>query len=126
MSSGVRKSWDDHSPRWKREAEKQGLTKQRWDAWRKLSTKTRRETDPRRYASGETVAEIRRDKLEAAAVRHMITTLGARVRRSTILKGVSEMTMEELRFAGSATKEQLGKRAARKMSGRVHNPFWYR
>jgi hypothetical protein len=126
MSSAVRKPWDDHSARWKREAEKQGLTKQRWDAWRKLSTKTRKDVDPRKYASGKPVVEVRREKLEAAAISHIIATLGNRVRRSTVIRGVEIMTNEELRFAATANRDQLGKRAARKTTGQVRNPFWYR
>jgi hypothetical protein len=125
MSSGVRKSWDEHSPRWKREKTKQGLSKERWDGWRKLAVKTRRETDPVKYARGQTVADIRRETLESAAMKHMINTLGSRVRRSTIIQGVSIMSSEELRFAGTASRDQLKKRASRKMSGTARNPFWY-
>jgi hypothetical protein len=124
--TAARKRWDDHSPRWKRDASKQGLTRARWDAWFNLSPAVRKATDIRRYAAGETVAAQRRRAVEDAVTDKM-AELSAEASAKTIRLGVKEMTARQLRWTLKADPRLIRKRAVQ--SGNVtgtRNPWWYR
>ncbi len=119
-----RKRWDDHSARWKREAERQGLSKSRWDSWFKLSAKSRKIADPRKYAAGQSVADQRRATLEKRALSNMSAKFPTG-RRSTMLLGIEEMTTAQLRWTANAGIAQLKTRARMKYASGERNPWWY-
>jgi hypothetical protein len=119
------KKWEEHSPRWQREARKGGLTPQRWNGWLKLSEKTRKETDPRKYAKGQTVAAQRRERKERDAAAR-IKSVSKRSRISTIQRNVSRMKEDDLDWTLKATPEQIRKKASQKhVPGYAVNPWWY-
>jgi hypothetical protein len=122
--SAPQKRWDDHSPRWKREAVKQGLSKQKWDSWLKLSEKSKKIAAPREYAAGKSVAEQRRAKIETDVVEHMQATVGGRI--GTVRAGAAIMTSEQLRWTLKASAKQIRHRARTyKVSAGQRNPWWY-
>lgn len=118
------KRWDEHSARWKREAEKAGLTKTRWDNWFKLSAKSRKLTDPRKYAAGESVAYQRRSQLETKAMSNMQLKFPVG-RRATMRMGIEIMTSAQLRWTATATLGQLKSKARMKFPPGERNPWWY-
>lgn len=121
--SAPRKRWDEHSERWKRDKTRQGLSKRRWDAWFKLTPKSRKVADPYKYAKGESVRTQRTSQLQEAAFKHMVTTF-PQARHATVRLGVQEMTNEQLRWTIKARAAQLaGKARIKYTAGR--NPWWY-
>ncbi len=124
--SAPRKNWDSHSERWKREKEKQGLSRSKWDSWFKLSAKSRATTDPYKYARGQSVADQRRVKLEKEALAHLKRSR-PHGRVSMMQLGVSTMTTEELKWTIKATPMQLSKRAQNRslINDAGINPWWY-
>lgn len=123
--SAPRKRWDDHSARWKRERTREGLSKARWDAWFKLSIRSRKVADPYRYARGESVAFQRRFAAEEKALANMKHhfPLG---RESTMVLGVQSMTAAQLKWTATASGMAMRKRAKAKPMGGERNPWWYR
>lgn len=115
-----------HSPRWQREARQQGLDPRRWDHWFRLSAKTRKIVPIKRYASGETVREIVRSILTAAALRNFRAKIGS-IRQQTVELGLGEMTLGQLRWTAKARASQIVDRARVKPeSDNARNPWWYR
>ena len=124
--SAPRKRWDEHSARWRREAQRDGLSRSRWDGYFKLNPKTRRQTDQREYAKGETVAKQRRVKAETAAINAM-RLAHPHGRNATMKRGIELMSMRELRWTSKASLLLLVVRAAQKPTNqRLRNPWWYR
>ena len=123
--SAPRKKWDAHSERWKREQSKKGLTRAKWDAWFKLSAKSKAVADPYKYAQGVSVADQRRTSAEKAALDNMLTHHRAG-REATMLLGIKAMTAKELRWTAKANGAQLRAKASIKMVERERNPWWYR
>lgn len=122
--SAPRKKWDDHSDRWKRDQAKKGLSKSKWDAWFKLSAKSRQIADPYKYAAGMSVAEQRVTKAKANALANMRKHF-PQGRVGTMTLGINEMTSEQLRWTAKATGAAIRKRAAVKPGSGVRNPWWY-
>jgi hypothetical protein len=126
----TRKAWDDHSERWKRQASREGLDPHRWNAWRKLSPKSRAKTDPRRYAAGESVQKQNLDKLQRAAVSAIMAAKGGDAREFTVRRGVQKMSSRELNKIGQLAPGPLGdyitRKARQPMPPGVRNPYWYR
>ena len=122
--SAPRKRWDEHSERWKRDALKSGLTPARWNAWFKLSPKSRKTTDPRKYAKGESVAQQRRKAAEQAAYANILNRIPY-ARPGTVKLGIKAMTAAQLRRAATVDRTGIVIAAARK-TGAARNPFWYR
>lgn len=124
--SAPRKRWDDHTPKWQRQATREGMTRARWDAWFSLSAVTRKKTDPRQYAKGITVATQRRTAQENAAADRM-SELRASASQTTIRKGVAIMTARQLRWTIKAKDFLIRKRASMPASvyGLPRNPWWY-
>jgi hypothetical protein len=101
------------------------MTKARWDAWFSLSPSTRKTTDPRRYARGETVGAQRRSAAEVQVIARMLD-LKAEASQRTIELGVATMTARELRWTIKAPHTLIRKRARQPvMEGRTRNPWWY-
>lgn len=120
------KKWEDHSPRWQREAKKSGLTPQRWNGWLKLSDKTRKETDPRKYAAGKTVAAQRRERNEQLAAKKIAASGSRKARTSVVIRNVGKMTDADLQWTLKATSAQIRERASQKhIAGYATNPWWY-
>lgn len=121
--STPQKKWDDHSPRWRREAEKQGLSKHKWDSWLKLSEKSKKVAQPREYAAGRSVAEQRRAKMENDVAEHMNAMVGGRI--GTARAGAAIMSSEQLRWTLKASASQIRHRASKKVPNGQRNPWWY-
>lgn len=118
-----RKRWSEHSARWQRRAEREGLTKARWDRWLSLSPETRKTAPARAYAAGKSVARLRRETLERAALANMTAQIqDGRV--ATMRLGVAHMTVDQLRWTAGASSAQIRRRAGMKIGER--NPWWYR
>lgn len=122
------KKWEEHSPRWQREQSRKGLDKKRWNAWLKLSDKTRRTSTPDSYAAGKSIANQTRERKEQQAVQHLVAnTEGARV--SVIKRNVSRMSAKDLDWTLKATSTQIRNRAGSKGIKSQYggsNPWWYR
>lgn len=120
------KRWEDHSPRWQREQSRNGLDKKRWNAWLKLSEKTRRTSDPVKYAAGTSVASQSRERKEATVVARLMK-MSHKARLATIKAQVQRMTSKDLDWTLKATDGQIAARASRrKIDGYIRNPWWYR
>ena len=126
----TRKPWNEHSERWKRQATREGLDPKRWDAWRKLSPKSRAKTDPRRYAAGESVQKQTVDKLRRDAVDAIMSAKGGDAREFTVRRGVQKMTTKELHkitgMTPGALDSYITRKARQPMAPGVRNPYWYR
>lgn len=121
--SAPRKSWDDHSDRWKRDQTRKGLSRSKWDSWFKLSPKSRKITNPYEYAKGRSVAEQRLTSARKAAFDNMVKQVNGRI--GTIRVGVEMMTAEQLRWTAKANAQQIRRRAGMKMANGKYNPWWY-
>jgi hypothetical protein len=120
------KKWDDHSPRWQREKSRKGLNKNRWDAWLKLSDTTRKQSDPRKYAAGQSIAEQKRERKEREAVKKIESAATRKGRSSTVAHNVHRMTDADLDWTLKASPEAIRKRASMsKIVGYIKNPWWY-
>lgn len=123
------KKWSEHSTRWQREQSRKGLDKKRWDAWLKLSEKSRKDTTPQAYSAGKSVANQRRERKEQLAVIRIKTATRGNSRTATIVRNVSRMTEKELDWTLKASNSQIAKRAGNKTlkgEGGGNNPWWYR
>lgn len=131
MASRVtqRKRFAEHSARWQREAKRDGISPKRWDAWLKLSDKSRRESDPRRYAKGESVAAQRMDTKREQAATKILQAFAVDARVSTVRRGVQGMSNAELnavlKRSGIKLKDFVRTKARVSVPGKL-NPFWYR
>lgn len=121
------KKWEEHSPRWQREQSRKGLDKKRWNAWLKLSNKTRKETTPNAYAAGKSVANQRRERKEQLAVKRIKAASRLKGRTATVQRNVSRMSDQELDWTIKATDRQIRVRAGDKSikGQRGTNPWWY-
>jgi hypothetical protein len=126
----TRKPWDDHSERWKRQAKREGLDPKRWNAWIKLSPKSRAKSDPRRYAAGESVQKQNLDKLRRDAVNAILNAKGGDAREFTVRRGVQNLSNRELHKIGQMPPGPLGdyitRKARQPMPPGQRNPYWYR
>lgn len=122
--SAPRKKWDDHSARWKREQTKKGLSKSKWDAWFKLSAKSKKVADPYKYAAGMSVADQRIAKAKADALANMRKHF-PQGRIGTMRLGLDEMTSEQLRWTSKASASAIRKRASVKPQPGTRNLWWY-
>ncbi len=119
------KRWEDHSDKWKRQATKEGLTASRWNGWLKLSAKTQKESDPRKYAAGQSVADQRNETKRGRAVEAIKRAMGVRQRESVIKANVARMSANDLDWTIKATPGQIRNRAGQKnVSGYQRNPWW--
>jgi hypothetical protein len=121
--SAPRKSWDDHSDRWKRQAKREGLTPGRWNRWLRLSPKTRKETNPREYAKGESVPRQRRTKLEKGVIERLNQFRG--IRKSTVQHNVESLADKDLKWLNNAPVDDIRERAGRKRFSGTSNPWFY-
>jgi hypothetical protein len=122
------KKWEDHSPRWQREQSRKGLDKKRWNAWLKLSDKTRRTSTPASYAAGKSIANQTRERKEQQAIRRIVAVTTT-VRVSVVKRNVSRMSNADLDWTLKATEAQIRSRASNKSLKSKYggvNPWWYR
>lgn len=120
------KKWEDHSPRWQRDQSRKGLDKSRWNAWLKLSGSTRKQTDPRKYAAGQSIAGQKRERKEQEVIRKIQSSASRTARPSTIAHNVRKMSDTDLDWTLKASPQAIRKRASMpKVSGYIKNPWWY-
>lgn len=120
----IRKRWEAHSARWQREHAKRGETRTRWNAYLKLSTKTRKTVDPDAYARGISVAHVWFGDTYSAAFKKMTEDMFGRVK--TVVKGLAVMTTEELSWTAKASDVAISNRARNTRYVRQGiNPWWY-
>jgi len=123
------KKWEEHSPRWQREQTRKGLDKKRWNAWLKLSDKTRKVSDPVKYASGSSITNQRRERKEQQAADKIRSVGGTNVRSSVVYRNVKRMTETDLNWTLKASHSQIvgraGDKTVKTRYGDV-NPWWYR
>lgn len=121
------KKWADHSPRWQRDATRQGLIPQRWNRYQKLSENTRKSTDPRKYAAGQSVAQQRKEGRLQQAAQKIRDAAPVTSRKSVIERNVKRMTDKDVAWTLKATPDKIRNRAGQKHVAGYHtNPFWYR
>jgi hypothetical protein len=120
----IRKRWEDHSLRWQREHTQRGESRSRWNAYLKLSAKTRRTVDPNAYAKGISVPRFMAAETYRSAYVKMTEDMFGRVR--TVVKGLALMTAEELSWTARASDEAISRRARNQNYIRQGvNPWWY-
>ena len=120
------KKWEEHSARWQREQSRKGLSKGRWDGWLKLSDKTRKTSDPFKYASGQPIAAQRRERKERAAYDKIRQSSSRTARLSTIRNNVRKMSDADLDWTIKASPQAIRNRASKaKINGYHRNPWWY-
>jgi hypothetical protein len=128
----TRKPWDEHSERWKRRAIRDGLDPRRWNAWRNLSPKTRAQTDPRRYAQGESVHTQHVTKLRQSVVAGIMNAKAGdpKLREFTVRRGVQMLSTRELQKMSKMTtgvlSDYITKKARQPVPTGQRNPYWYR
>lgn len=118
------KPWEDHSDRWKRSQLRKGLTPKRWDAWLRLSQKSRRDTDPYKYASGDSVRDQRRQALIDAAMANYKKQIAPKETKR-IARNLRRMSNDQLRWTAKATSASLLKRVKMKPEPGRENLWWY-
>ncbi len=118
------KKWDDHSERWKRSQLRKGLTPKRWDSWLRLSQKSKRDTDPYKYASGDSVKDQRRQALIDAAFANYKKHIAPKETRR-ISRNLRKMTNDQLRWTAKATSKSLRNRVNQKPEPGQINLWWY-
>lgn len=122
------KKWEEHSPRWQREQSRKGLDKKRWNAWLKLSDKTRKVTTPNAYAAGKSVANQRLEGKIKRATEKMLT-VQFEVRPAVVRRNVARMSEKDLDWTLKASAKAIRMRAGDKsVKNRYNgsNPWWYR
>jgi len=122
------KRWEQHSPRWIREHSKKGESKTRWNRWFKLSPKSRKASNPAKYARGESVLQQRKDSLFSRTVRAMSDKIMF-ARRATIEAGIALMSPSEMLWTINADQMAIRGRARNTRNAVTHggrNPWWYR
>lgn len=136
------KRFRDHSPRWQREALKNGIDPSRWDRWRKLSPAVRKRTTPTDYATGKTVRQQLRAPLLSQATNKVAAIHNLRgakradqspiklaaVRRNLDHPGAG-MTNAKLRKIVAMSPQQLVHEVddslSRSYDSGERSPFWY-
>lgn len=136
------KKFSDHSARWQREKLRDGVTPGKWNAWGKLSPKSKKITNPTAYGQGETVVDqIRKPLLDQAAqnvvgaqrVRGAQRDSGrpidlAVARRNLNAKGAN-VSAAKLRKIGSMSRADLAEMIDESLSNAREtgdrSPFWY-
>jgi len=103
------------------------MTPQRWNGWLKLSDKTRKDSDPRKYAAGQSIAAQRREKKQQEAVKKVRAANPQAARTSVIQRNVQKMSDKDLEWTLKASPQQIRERASQKhVQGYATNPWWYR
>lgn len=119
------KRFEQHSVRWQREARRDGISPKRWNAWFKLSARSRKLVGIRPYAHGETVRSVIRAAAELAAAKNFLKVEPS-ARAQTVRRGIRRMTLAELRWTTKATGDAIRKRAGVKPANGEINNWWYR
>lgn len=122
------KRWEEHSDRWQREKSRKGLDKRRWNAWLKLSNKTRSVTTPDAYAAGKSVANQRVEGKIKRAIQKMLG-IQFDVRPAVVRRNVARMSEKDLDWTLKASNKTIRARAGDKaIKNRYNgsNPWWYR
>lgn len=128
------KPWETHTPQWRAKAIAEGLTKQRWNAYGKLSPATRKTTNPREYAKGETVRKQRlsRQRGEILETLLKLTKSEGNDRARRRMRAHVNRMPDELVVKYHKVKPETHRRWASDSSkvvqvdGQPYNPSWYR
>lgn len=136
MAAQVKK-FAEHSARWQRDARRKGIDPKRWDKWRTLSPKSRRQTNPYTYSKGQRVTEIVRSQLLDAATTKVVAVhnnqRNVQVRRLAVRRNLShpdaQMSNNRLRRLVNMTPQKLQREIddslSRNYSSGERSPFWY-
>jgi len=118
------KRYEDHSERWKKQAQRDGITPERWNGWLRLSNKTRENTNPRSYGAGISIATQRVERKRELARKAMYRARKNVGRASYIDNNVRLMTEKELDWTISASTQQIRLKAQQKsVPGHGFNPW---
>lgn len=129
MSHGsTRKPFRSHSERWQREAIRDGVDPKRWDRWTELSEKSRANSDPRKYAQGQSVpAQQRELKVSdlSAKINQAMPNIGDRT-AGRIAKRLPSRELNKLaKMDPNKRPAYIRKRAAMRPEPGQSNPYWY-
>jgi len=112
----------EHSPAWRAKASAEGATRQRWDAWAKLSPATRKATSQRDYATGLSFTEAKRKHLQRITFIKMRKLSPFYVKDATIKKRIKDsMSDKDLKWTADATLDQIKKKS---MIQKLDKDFW--
>ena len=129
------KTWMEHSPSWRSKASAEGATRQRWDAWLKLSPTARKATSQRDYATGLTFTEAKRKHLKRITFLKMRKLSPRYIKDATINKRIESMSDDDLKWTADASLSEIKKRSAIQTKDRKfpdyqdaneRNVWWYR
>lgn len=123
------KRFEEHSERWQKQARKEGIDSTRWNGWLKLSEKSRKESDPRKYGAGQSIGTQRIERKRAKAEQRINAARQGveRRRQSVVHYNVGRMMEKDLDWTMQATPQQIRERASKKtVPGYDSNPWWYR
>jgi hypothetical protein len=128
------KPWKSHTPQWRAKAIASGMTRQRWDKYGELSTTTRKVTNPREYAQGNSVAAQRLARQREDIVQTLLGLTNSQDNKKAIrrMRGRINMMPDELVVKYHKVKPETHRRWARDVSkviyvdGEPFNPSWYR
>lgn len=104
------------------------MSPKRWNGWLKLSEKTRKESDPRKYAAGKSIAAQSRERKESLAAKRIKQAV-PNGRTSVINHNVQRMTDKDLDWTLKASPKDIKSRASNKTYKTNYggtNPWWYR
>jgi hypothetical protein len=136
------KKFSDHSARWQREKRNAGVTPQKWNAWDKLTPKSKKVTNPTDYGKGETVRDqVRAPLVDAAAQRvvNVMTAAGSRrdngkpldvaVAKKNLNHKGAHVSAAQLRKMAKMSSRELGEMIdeanSRHYDSGDRSPFWY-
>ncbi len=130
------KTWMEHSPSWRAKASAEGATRQRWDAWSKLSPAARKATSQRDYATGLTFTESKRKHLQRVVFLKMKKLAPKYIKDASIEKRIKESFSDaDLKWTADASLDEIRKRSKVQkhdkrfpdyMDANERNIWWYR
>lgn len=131
MAAQVR-PFGEHSDRWQRNAEKQGMSPARWNAWRNLSPSSRKDTTPGAYAQGQSVRDQVREslssnvsaKLHARASATSVRPVDPRIIQNRV-KNLSTKDLRRMDKMDKAAMDRDARRRNRTATTANPSPYWY-
>lgn len=136
------KKFSDHSARWQREKTKAGVTPQKWNAWDKLTPKSKKVTNPTEYGKGESVRDQVRAPLVAAAAAAVVAAqvaggsrrdngkpLDIAVAKKNLNHPKAHVSAAKLRKIAGMSRadltEMIDEANSRHYDDDTRSPFWY-
>lgn len=136
------KKFSEHSQRWQREKLRDGVNPARWNAWNRLSEKSRKSTTPTAYGQGQSVREQVRAELVDKAATNVVAAQRARGAQRDNGKGIdvaiarknlghkdSGLSNPELRKIAGLSRadliDMIDESLDRSYLEGTRSPFWY-